>query len=121
MKTFLILLAGVILMGYSAYADYSLPSYGGGAFVPFGSTKVTIPKVLTESVTQPAKSAEGSYTSIIGVLFPGCWLFSFGDAGIESIAKKANITAMHHVDEVTERVQIILPLYEVKKYRVYGS
>ena len=109
------------LLSTSAFASYSTASYGG--FI----TYVTNPKLCTEfSTSLPTsemKSAEGSYSSIFLVPLPlfSQWLFCYGDAGIQNIAKKAGITKIQYVDETTTSVYLFFRWFEQKSYRVYGT
>jgi hypothetical protein len=72
------------------------------------------------------KKSEGSYTSYISIFssipfFPDLlWLFSFGDASINTIAKKNNIKQIHHIDERTDSFWFVFKWVEEKNITVYG-
>lgn len=99
----------------SSYAIYSTSQYGG--FI----TNVTNPKICTEVATNELKSAEGEYTNVFLVPFISQWVFSYGDAGIENISKKAGITNVKYVDEKTTSVFLLFRWFERKSYTVYGT
>lgn len=80
----LILVASALL--FTSCAAASTPAGPGMIW-----TNVSVAENVTSSTAGSSKSGSGGITSILG-------LFAFGDASIESAAKSAGITQIHHVD-----------------------
>lgn len=74
-------------------------------------TDVTAPITATASDALPLKAGSATATSILG-------LIATGDASIETAARDANITKIHHVDY---NVKSILGLFAYYTVTVYGD
>jgi len=74
-------------------------------------TTVTEPVAAT-SLTASDKAGESSAFGLFG-------LIALGDAGISAASKKANITAVHHVDKST--FCLLFGLFTMETTKVYGN
>lgn len=77
--------------------------------------------LLFTNVSEPVAatsvaSSEKSGTSTAYGIF---WLVGFGDAGINAAAKKANISAIHHIDKTT--ISLPLSIFVMETTTVYGK
>lgn len=94
------LAATVVLTGCAAYS--AAPVYG------FVMTNVSGP-LAAPSVGSPTKVGRGTMTTILG-------LIASGDASIESAAKSAGITKIHHVDFESKSTLGIIASWTVVVY-----
>jgi len=74
-------------------------------------TNVRAPMLVTESPDRPTKVGRATMRSILGI-------YAVGDASIESAAKNAGITRIHHVDYQTQNILGVMADFTVI---VYGN
>jgi len=101
------LLCAVLIAAYlTGCVAYSTSPVTGALY-----TDVKAPSTATASNTASLKSGSATVTSILG-------LIATGDASINSAAKSAGITKIHHVDYSSKSV---LGIYAVYTVTVYGE
>lgn len=90
-----------------------LASVGSTAFAtPGGFLFTNVQEPVTGTQVQAnCKTASGSNMSILG-------LVGFGDAGAKTIADRAGITKIHHIDKATSS---FLFLFQNETFTVYGE